>query len=243
MPACRNGRARPGVPHIRCPRSRWRPILILPDDEGLWAQRCDTAVPAGRPALFLDRDGVIVEEVDFLARAQDVKLSVGVGRAIAAVNAAGLPVVVVTNQSGIARGLFGWAEFEAVQREIAAQLARHGARLDAVLACAHHELGSPPFDRAGHPWRKPGPGMLAEANAMLGMDMARSWIVGDRLTDLGAGFNAGLAGGWLALTGYGERDSRSFDAERERWASRGFRAEIVANASEAIERFLVSAES
>jgi D-glycero-D-manno-heptose 1,7-bisphosphate phosphatase len=211
--------------------------LILPEDGLLWANRSnDIAFAPGLPALFLDRDGVIVEEVHFLSRPEDARLVPGAGPAIAAVNRAGFPVVVVTNQSGIGRRLFDWPEFVEVQAAINAQLAAAGARWDAVIACGYDPPRNPGM--ADHPWRKPGPGMLLEGKKMLDLDLARSWIVGDRVTDLHAGANAGIAGGWLVMTGYGEEHARRFDEDRAGWQEKGFAAQTVPSAVEAIEEFL-----
>jgi D-glycero-D-manno-heptose 1,7-bisphosphate phosphatase len=168
--------------------------------DGLW---CDIAAGdfAGRPALFLDRDGVIVEETQYLGRAQDVRILEGAAAAIARCNALGIPVIVVSNQSGIARGLYDWSGFAAVQATIASALAEAGARLDAVLACAHHADGRVPLNVADHPWRKPNPGMILAAAERMKLDLARSFIVGDRASDLATGRAAALAGGILIATG------------------------------------------
>lgn len=134
----------------------------LIDDPGLW---CDTGAAdwALRPALFLDRDGVIVADTGYLGRAEDVRLLDGAAGAIARCNVLRIPVVVVTNQSGIARGYYDWRGFHAVQSALCAALDAAGARLDAVLACAYHADGKAPLRRAEHPWRKPNPGMIVAA--------------------------------------------------------------------------------
>jgi D-glycero-D-manno-heptose 1,7-bisphosphate phosphatase len=167
--------------------------------DGLW---CDIAAGdfAGRPALFLDRDGVIVEDTHYLGRAQDVRMLEGAAAAIARCNALGIPVIVVSNQSGIARGLYDWSGFAAVQAAIASALAEAGARLDAVLACAHHADGRAPLNVANHPWRKPNPGMIVAAAERMQLDLARSFVVGNRTSDLAAGRAAALAGGILIAT-------------------------------------------
>jgi|APTNR8051073442_1049403.scaffolds.fasta_scaffold07113_5 D-glycero-D-manno-heptose 1,7-bisphosphate phosphatase len=183
------------------PSERSLPASVT--DIGLWIDAPPVRRQAPVPALFLDRDGVIVEEVGHLRRPADVRLIPDAGRVIAAANRAGVPVVVVSNQSGIGRGLFDWDDFGHVQDEIAARLAEDGARLDAVLACAFHGRAFAPFDRADHPCRKPNPGLLLIAAERLGLDLARSWIIGDRSTDLAAGQAAGLAGGLLVTTGHG----------------------------------------
>lgn len=161
-----------------------------------------------RPALFLDRDGVIVEEVIYLHRVEEVRLMPGVARLIGDANRAGVAVVVVTNQSGIGRGLYGWAEFDAVQREIARCLAGEGARLDAVMASPFHPEARPPWRHPDHPVRKPNPGMLLAAAEALGLTLAASWIVGDRASDIAAGRRAGLAGGLFVGDGYAPDEAR-----------------------------------
>jgi D-glycero-D-manno-heptose 1,7-bisphosphate phosphatase len=155
------------------------------------------------PALFLDRDGVIVEEIGHLHAAQDVRLIDGAPEVIAAANRRGIRVVIVSNQSGIGRGLFGWADFTAVQRRMLELLAAEGAAIDAVFACPHHADAKDPWRHADHPARKPNPGMLLAAARMLPVRLDQSWIVGDRASDLAAGRNAQLAGGLHVLTGHG----------------------------------------
>jgi D-glycero-D-manno-heptose 1,7-bisphosphate phosphatase len=204
----------------------------------LWAEQLNFSIEPGRPALFLDRDGVIVEEVHFLSRPADVRLIADVGQAIAAVNRAGFPVVLVTNQSGIARGLYDWAAFAAVQREIGARLARAGARWDAVLACGYQPPAGGSDGARDHPWRKPGAGMLLRSSEMLGLDLARSYVVGDRMSDLDAGANAGLAGGWLVATGYGARETAGPAPESAASRSGAFVVRAAPSAVEATAQFL-----
>ena len=156
-----------------------------------------------RRAVFLDRDGTLVDELGFLARAADLRLLPGAAEGVRLVNRAGWCAVVVTNQSGIARGLFDEAALAAVHARLAAELARAGAHLDAILHCPHHpDEGAPPL-RAACACRKPAPGLLFEARERLGLELGASWIVGDGLRDLEAGRRAGLAGGVLVLTGKG----------------------------------------
>jgi len=170
-------------------------------DDRIWAEVFSSARPG--PALFLDRDGVVVEEKHFLADPALVTLTHGAADVIARANAARLHVVLVTNQSGIARGKFGWPEFAAVQDRLVDLLRQRGARLDAVMACPFHADGRPPFRCADHPCRKPNPGLLIRAAEALSIELSTSWIVGDRTDDIGAGRAAGLAGGVHVGTGYG----------------------------------------
>ena len=165
-------------------------------DAGLWCE-VDAAVPPGRAALFLDRDGVIVTDTHYLCRVEDMRMIAGAAAAIARCNARQIPVVVVTNQAGIGRGYYDWDAFHAVQGALKAALAADGAHLDGVLACAYHADGRAPLRVDDHPWRKPNPGMIVEAARRMQLDLPRSWIVGDRAHDLAAGTAARLPGGTL----------------------------------------------
>jgi D-glycero-D-manno-heptose 1,7-bisphosphate phosphatase len=167
-------------------------------EPGLWVERIGTGTfPAGRPALFLDRDGTINVDTGYPDDPAEVLLRDGIAPAIQAANQRGLPVIVVTNQSGIARGYFGWAAFAAVNRRVLDLLSEKDAAVDLVLACAYHEAGSGPLSIADHPMRKPNPGMLIEAGRRLGLNLERSLIVGDKPADMEAGRRAGLMRGWL----------------------------------------------
>lgn len=207
-------------------------------DIGLWAERLSSKRFDNRPALFLDRDGVIVEEVHFLSRSEDLRLIDGVGAAIAAANARNIAVVIVTNQSGIARGHYGWEEFEAVQTEILRQLAAESAAVDLVLACGYHEDGIGPLG-CDHPWRKPGSGMLLEAERQLGLDLTGSLIVGDRISDIRAGKAAGLKSGVLVKTGYGADEWERQRELIEEWRFRDhLHIELAETATDAIRIWL-----
>jgi D-glycero-D-manno-heptose 1,7-bisphosphate phosphatase len=176
----------------------------LPGDDGLWCQVFTKPGQESRPALFLDRDGVILELVPYLHRIKDVALIAGAVETIAAANRRAVPVVVITNQAGIGRGYYGWKEFQEVQEFILIALRNAGARVDGVFACPHHPDATGRYFHSAHLARKPGPGMLLRAADMLRIDLARSWIVGDRSGDLLAGRSAGLQGGVLVRTGLGQ---------------------------------------
>lgn len=174
------------------------------DSDGIWCQVVSRAGPGGaKPALFLDRDGVIVEEVNYLHRARDVQLIPGAAEVIAAANRRAVPVIVIINQAGIGRGYFSWDAFVEVQETLLAQLDRCGASIDAVYACPHHPDGLPPYAHPNHPDRKPNPGMLLRAAESLNIHLPSSWLVGDKASDLAAGRAAHLAGGLHVLTGHG----------------------------------------
>ncbi len=183
------------------------------DAEGNWQEVLTREVRGPpRPALFLDRDGVLVEEVNFLHRPEHLRLVPGAGKALAEMGRRGWRLVVVTNQSGIGRGYYGWDEFRAVQARLVARLAEDGAALDAVFACPFFPDGQGLYRRVDHPWRKPAPGMILAAARQLPIDLARSWMVGDRERDARAARAAGLAGAVHVLTGYGKAEREA--AER-----------------------------
>ncbi|HJW35029.1 MAG TPA: HAD family hydrolase [Actinomycetes bacterium] len=146
-----------------------------------------------RPAVFLDRDGTLVEEVPYLHDPERVALLPGAG-SLAGLAEAGYALVVVTNQAGVARGLYDEAAVEAVHRRMAELLAAAGVRLDAVLHCPHHPQGSVPGYARACRCRKPGPGMLEEAAERLGLglDLAASFMIGNHPTDVGAAVAAGV---------------------------------------------------
>jgi D-glycero-D-manno-heptose 1,7-bisphosphate phosphatase len=136
--------------------------------------------------VLLDRDGTInvgAPEGDYITDAAQVRLLPRAGAAVARLNGAGLPVAVVSNQRGVALGLMSEADLEAVNGEVRAQLATHGARLDAILCCVHH------LDSCE--CRKPRTGMLEQAGRQLGMVLEKGVIVGDSEADVQAGRGAG----------------------------------------------------
>lgn len=155
-----------------------------------------------KPAVFLDRDGTLNEEVEYLRRAEDVALIPGAAHALARLNAMGIPVLVITNQSGIGRGLFGWKEYEAVMARLAKLLEKEGAHLDGAYASPHHEKGRGIYQHPNHPDRKPNPGMILRAAREHGIDLSRSWMIGDKEIDIEAGHRAGCRSA-LVRTGYG----------------------------------------
>jgi D-glycero-D-manno-heptose 1,7-bisphosphate phosphatase len=192
-------------------RARMR-ISDLPlNVEGVWCEVFATAAP-GRAALFLDRDGVVVEDTGYLCRVQDVVVIPGAAGVIAAANKRGVAVVLVTNQAGIGRGYYGWGEFRTVQDSIIAALAAEGARLDAVYACGHHPEGIDGFAHPDHPARKPNPGMLLQAARDLALDIKSSWLVGDRAIDVEAAKRAGIAGAMQVATGHGVAEGEQASA-------------------------------
>jgi D-glycero-D-manno-heptose 1,7-bisphosphate phosphatase len=167
----------------------------------------------GRPAVFVDRDGCLIEEMGYLNHVSRVRLLPRSAEAVGRLNRARVPVVMVTNQTGIARGYFDEAVLRAVNAEAERQLWAAGARLDGVYVCTHHPRdGEPPY-RAVCECRKPRPGLLVRAAQDLGLNLQRWVMVGDKPSDVEAGQAAGAAG-VLVLTAYGRGE---LEHQRHRW--------------------------
>jgi D-glycero-D-manno-heptose 1,7-bisphosphate phosphatase len=152
-----------------------------------------------RPAIFFDRDGVLIEDSHYVGSVAEVRLIPGAADAVRKARAAGFAAVVVTNQSGVARGMFAEEVVHQVNRHIEAET---GVVFDRWEYCPHHTDGVIAEFARECDCRKPKPGMLLRAAAALGVDLARSWMIGDRASDLDAGFAAGCRC-VLVKTGYG----------------------------------------
>lgn len=169
------------------------------------AERGERDEPKRRAAVFLDRDGTIIAEGDFLADPAKVRLLPGSAEGIRALRERGFLAVIVSNQSGVGRGMFTEADVVAVNREMERQLADKGAALDGIYYCTAAPAGSDPLV-IEHPDRKPAPGMLFKAAGDLGIDLGRSWMIGDSARDLLAGENAGCRGSIRVRTGKGRNE-------------------------------------
>jgi len=168
---------------------------------------------------------VLIEDRSYVGSVAQTKLYPDAPAAIATARALGYRVAIVTNQSGIARGLYDWSGFAAVQETIDAALARAGTTVDAVLACAYHSEGQAPYAVVDHFWRKPNPGMILEGLHRLNGVATRSAMVGDKASDAAAGRAAGL--GSVVLIGRGVPAAGAGDA----------RASSLGEAIEALSRF------
>jgi D-glycero-D-manno-heptose 1,7-bisphosphate phosphatase len=155
-----------------------------------------------RRAVFLDRDGTLIEERHYLGDPAGVQLFPWTLAALARLRATGLALVIVSNQSGIARGRFGEAELAAVQARLAALLAVGGIELDGAYYCPHHPAASVAAYRLDCDCRKPKPGLLARAARELDLELAGSWMVGDKAEDVALATGAGMRA-VLVLSGQG----------------------------------------
>lgn len=167
---------------------------------------------AAPSAVFLDRDGTLNVEVDYLANPDALELLPGVGAALRRLAGEGYLLCVVTNQSGVARGIFDEEGLHRVHERLAELLAAEGVRLDSIGYCPHHpDVGVPPYRRVCR-CRKPSPGLIEDAALRFGIDLARSFTVGDSLRDLDAGLALGVRG-VLVRTGKGAEEERRARAQ------------------------------
>ncbi len=158
-----------------------------------------------RPAVFLDRDGTINEQMGYINHIDRFVMLPGVAAAIKKLNELAIPVFVVTNQSGLARGYFPEALLDAVHEKMNRELAEAGARVDGIYICPHHPEAKEEKFRINCDCRKPKTGLFDNAAKDHGIDLASSFVVGDRWSDLKAAAACG-ARGVLVLTGYGRGD-------------------------------------
>jgi D-glycero-D-manno-heptose 1,7-bisphosphate phosphatase len=161
-----------------------------------------------RPAVFLDRDGTLVEEAGYLDRIERLVFYPYSVDAVRVLNRAGLQVVIVTNQAGVARGIFHEDFVAEAHRHVKARVEAGGARVDGFYYCPHHPDASVAKYKIACDCRKPQPGMLRQAAAELNLDLTRSFVVGDRWHDIQAGNTVG-ARGLLVRTGYGRTEEAS----------------------------------
>jgi D-glycero-D-manno-heptose 1,7-bisphosphate phosphatase len=171
-------------------------------------ETCSLQLATRSPAVFLDRDGTIVREVEYLARPEQLALLPGAAEGMRRLREAGYRgyrgyrLVIVTNQAGVARGYFDEDDVRRVHERLREMLREQGADVDAVYYCPHHPQGQGAYRREC-PCRKPGTGMFERAARELGLDLARSVVVGDKVTDLLPGVELGCRT-VLVRTGYGQ---------------------------------------
>ncbi len=158
-----------------------------------------------RGAVFLDRDGTIIKEVNYLSQLHDVELLPQTAEAIARLNQEQIPVILVSNQSGVARGKFTESFVAETHRYLLEILARKGAYLDDFFFCPHHpEIGLAPYKKVCS-CRKPAPGLLLEAAARHHLDLTKSYVIGDKLIDVELALRVG-GKGILVETGHGKSE-------------------------------------
>jgi D-glycero-D-manno-heptose 1,7-bisphosphate phosphatase len=149
-------------------------------------------------AIFMDRDGTVSEEIGYMYRVDLYKPFAWTGPAIRKINDSGMKAILITNQSGIERGYFPESQVHEVHDVLRAELARHGAALDAIYFCPHHP-------ESGCDCRKPQPGMLLRAQRELGIDLTQSYVIGDKHLDIEVAYAVG-ARSVMVMTGYGREE-------------------------------------
>lgn len=160
-----------------------------------------------KSAVFLDRDGTINEQMGYINHTCRFQLLPGAAQAIKKLNDAHIPVIVVSNQSGLARGYFPEELLVAVHEKMHKLLAEEGARVDAIYYCPHHPEAKEERFRESCDCRKPKPGLILQASKELGLDPEKSFVVGDRWSDIKTAANCG-ATSILVRTGYGRGDEQ-----------------------------------
>jgi len=161
----------------------------------------------GRGAIFLDRDGTLIDEVGYVNDLARVKYLPGAAGAVRRINESGYLTFLVTNQSGIARRIFDIALLDEIHAKIASHLAESGAKLDGIYYCPHLPDAPDPRFRIDCDCRKPHPGMLLNAAREHELDLARSWMIGDSSVDLEAARGASVRS-VMVLTGYGRGEMK-----------------------------------
>ena len=184
-----------------------------------------------RPAVFLDRDGTVNVEVDYLSQPEQLELLPTVSETISRLNSLGIAVVIVTNQAGIARGYFPEHRLHAIHERLRCLLASQHASVDGIYYCPHHPTAGLGSYRIVCDCRKPQPGMLIRAAGDLGLNLSRSLMIGDRESDLEAGASAGCHTA-LVRTGYGQETSATIDLQRLRGLG------VFRGVAEAVETWL-----
>lgn len=159
-------------------------------------------------AVFVDRDGAICKEVGYMSEPSQFELLPGAAHAIGILNRSGLKTIVVTNQSGIARGYFSEDQLAAIHRHMTGLLGESGAHLDGIYYCPHHPQGTIDSYTITCDCRKPAPGLLRRAAFEHGLELSRSYLIGDKITDMECARRAGMKG-ILVLTGYGALEQRT----------------------------------
>jgi D-glycero-D-manno-heptose 1,7-bisphosphate phosphatase len=158
-------------------------------------------------AVFLDRDGTLIEDKDYLHRPEEVVIYPGVGPALRRLQDAGFKLFLVTNQSGVGRGRFPLADVHRVHDHLGRELAKEEVRFEKIYI-------APEAPDAPSRGRKPSPQFLFDARDEFGIDLARSYMIGDKLIDLECGWNAGVEGSILVRTGYGAKVANSLHDPR-----------------------------
>ncbi len=162
---------------------------------------------AGKSAFFLDRDGTVCEEVGYIKDVDQLQLIEGSAEAIRIINRHGWKTIIISNQSGIARGFMDESDVDAVNNALLARLNHQNAYIERIYYCPHHPQGNAPYNISCD-CRKPAGGMLLQAATELDIDLKQSLVIGDKLTDVETANRLDIPG-ILVLTGFGAEESKS----------------------------------
>ncbi len=154
------------------------------------------------PALFLDRDGVVNVENGYILSYKDIIINDGIAKIINYFNKKSYPVIIITNQAAIGRGILSWADYWQIEDEVIQSLAAQGAFIDLIVACTHHNEAPAPFNDGNNGFRKPNSGMLTFAADLLKLDLQVSTLIGDMQRDIMAAYNAGLRQAYFINSGH-----------------------------------------
>jgi D-glycero-D-manno-heptose 1,7-bisphosphate phosphatase len=187
---------------------------------------------AMKPAIFLDRDGTLIHDEDYLSDPKKVKYFSGAAEALRTLKKAGYLLVVVTNQSGVARGYYPESAVKRIHRKMKRDLSKRGAAPDAFFYCPHYPGGKVKSLSRSCACRKPKTGMVQQAQRVLPIDLKRSFMVGDKRDDMLLSVNARLAGGLLVRTGKGKMSEKELKKKNipKTW--------VVSNLRQAVKKIL-----
>ena len=190
-----------------------------------------SAIRKPQSAVFIDRDGTINEDIGYVSAPEELIVYPFAAEAVRLINESGRKAIIITNQSGVARGMYSEETLGAIHDRLIEELAREGARIDAIYYCPHHpRVGGERYRKACE-CRKPRAGMLALAAREHAIDLARSYVIGDKASDINLATNAGARGA-LVMTGYGRETLEN----QSRWPCAP--AIVAADALEAVKRIL-----
>mgnify|MGYP000005785671 FL=1 len=179
--------------------------------QNIWAEKLTKKNFLNTPCLFLDRDGVLIDWKNSLMKINEAKIIKGCEKIIKECNKKEIPVILITNQGGVGLGLHTWKDFFLTQKKLLNLLLKKNAKIDGVIACAHHPYAKGRFQHQNHPCRKPNGGMFLIAKKLFNLDLENSWMIGDKINDLKAAFSKGLKGGFLVMTGYGKEEEEKLN--------------------------------
>ena len=156
------------------------------------------------PALFLDRDGVVIKDTQYISKPENVILEKGILNLLNAASSSGFKIIIITNQSGISRGFYGWNEYMKITEKIL-ELIGNDILFDGIYANGYSSISD-------NNWRKPNIGMILNAKYDFNIDLQKSILIGDRLSDIKTGYDSGIKKLFHVMTGHGRKERKYFDS-------------------------------